>query len=47
MNSKSVVKPVNNHTAEHHAINRRNIKSTGTLRHVLRILQTTHINDSL
>ena len=29
-----------------HTIYRRNIKSTGTLRHVLRILQTT-INDSL
>ena len=37
---------VNNHIAEHHAIYRRNIKSTGTLRHVLPILQTT-INDSL
>ena len=30
MNSKSVAKPVNNYIAEHHAINRRNIKSTGT-----------------
>ena len=46
MNSKSVAKPVNNHIAEHHTINRRNMKSAGTLRHVLYILQTT-INDSL
>ena len=37
---------VNNHIAEHHLQTRRNIKSIGTLRHALRILQAT-INDSL
>ena len=33
---------VNNHIAEHQLQGRRNIKSTGTLRYVLRILQTTN-----
>ena len=37
---------VNNHVAEHHLQTGRNIKSIGTLRHALRILQAT-INDSL
>ena len=37
---------VNNHIAEHHLQTGRNIKSIGTLRHALRILQAT-INDSL
>ena len=37
---------VNNHIAEHHLQTGRNIKSTGTLRHALLILQAT-INDSL
>ena len=37
---------VNNHIAEHHLQTGRNIKSIGTLRHALLILQAT-INDSL
>ena len=37
---------VNNNIAEHHLQTGRNIKSIGTLRHALRILQAT-INDSL
>ena len=36
---------VNNHIAEHQLQGRRTIKSTGTLRYALRILQTT-IDDS-
>ena len=37
---------VNNHIGEHHLQTGRSIKSIGTLRHALRILQAT-INDSL
>ena len=36
---------VNNHIVEHQLQGRRTIKSTGTLRYALRILQTT-IDDS-
>ena len=43
--AQAKVSDVNNHIAEHQSQGRRTIKSTGTLRYALRILQTT-IDDS-